>query len=126
MIAVGALLLAVAIGLSAWHAHGLAESLNEHAYSAFGRGIEHQKISGIGLILCGFLFHLKSSRWVAIAAQGLFLSAILFSGDVYLGALTAESLGVAPFGGSLSILSWLLLGISQLLPGAKRSSGAGE
>jgi uncharacterized membrane protein YgdD (TMEM256/DUF423 family) len=124
MIAVGALLVAVAIGLGAWHAHGLAESLNEYSYTAFGRGIDHQKLSGVGLILCGFLFHLKSSRWVAIAAHGLLLSAILFSGDVYLGALKGESLGVAPFGGSLSILSWLLIGISQLLPGAKRSSGA--
>ena len=123
MIAVGALLVAASIGLSAWHSHGLAESLEEHAYSAFGRGIEQQKIAGIGLILCGFLFHLKSSPLVAIAAHGLLVAAFLFCGDVYLGALQGENLGVAPFGGSLSILSWLLLGISQLLPGAKRSTG---
>jgi len=124
MIAVGSILLSLAIALSAWHAHGLTESLTEHAYITFGRGIGQQIYAGFGLILCGILFHLQGSRWVAIAAHGLFLAAILFCGDVYLGALTEKSFGVAPFGGSLSILSWLLLGISQLLPGAKRSAQA--
>lgn len=123
MIAVGAFLLAIAIGLSAWHAHGLVESLNAHDYTSFGRGIDQQKLAGLGLLVCGILFHLKSSRLVALAAHGIFFAAILFCGDVYLGALSDHSFGVAPMGGSLSILSWLLLGVSQLLPGAKRSTG---
>jgi len=123
IIALGAILVAIAIGLSAWHAHGLTESLNEHDYLSFGRGIEQQKLGGVGLMACGVLFHLRSSRLVAIAALGMFLATLLFCGDVYLGALSADNLGIAPMGGSLSILSWLLLGVSQLLPGAKRSSG---
>lgn len=123
MIALGAILVAIAIGLSAWHAHGLAESLNEHDYLSFGRGIDQQKLGGVGLMACGVFFHLKPSRFVAIAAHGMFLATILFCGDVYLGALSSDNFGVAPMGGSLSILSWILLGVSQLLPGAKRSSG---
>ena len=121
----GAVLVAVAIALSAWHAHGLVERLDAHAYQSFARGVQQQILAGLGLMLVGLLLHIGGTRLTRVAAAGIFLGAVLFCGDVYFGALRGEGLGVAPFGGSLSILSWLLLGVSQLLrPPSRAVEGA--
>ncbi|MGB0954279.1 MAG: DUF423 domain-containing protein [Planctomycetota bacterium] len=117
--ALGALLVAIAVGLSAWYAHGLTTQLDEHAYQAFGRGLDQQFIAGFGLITQGFLSHRHPNLLGRLAGLAMLLGAILFCGDVYLGALRGEALGVAPFGGSLSILAWLALGIAALL-GARK------
>lgn len=121
--AFGATLIAVAVALSAWHAHGLMESLEEHAYRSFGRGLDQQFIAGFGLIAAALLLHRQDTLLGRLAALAIGLGAILFCGDVYLGALKGESLGVAPFGGSMSILAWLGLGISALLKPRGRAEG---
>ena len=116
ILGIGALLIGAMIAFSAWHAHGLVEQLDSQAYDSFQRGIEQQGVAGLGLMACGLLLHLRGQRLVALAALMLALGILLFAGDVYLGALSGEFLGVAPMGGSLSILGWLVLAISQFLP----------
>lgn len=116
----GSLLVAIAVALSAWHAHGLTASLEEHAYQSFGRGLDQQFIAGFGIIAQAFLIHRHPNFLGHLAGLAMFVGGILFCGDVYLGALRGEALGVAPFGGSLSILAWLALGIAALLGARKR------
>ena len=117
--AFGALLVSIALGLSAWHAHGLTETLEAQAYQSFGRGLDQQFIAGFGLIAVGLLQQRHANFLGRLAGIAMLVGAILFCGDVYLGALRGEALGVAPFGGSLSILAWLALGIAALL-GARK------
>jgi len=112
--AFGALLVAVAVGLSAWHAHGLTSSLDPEAYRSFGRGLDQQFVAGFGLLAQGLLQSRHPNLLGRLAGLALLVGAILFCGDVYLGALQGEALGVAPFGGSLSILAWLALAIAAL------------
>ena len=113
----GALLIAVGIGLGAWHAHGLTEQLDSHAYTSFGRGLQQQYIAGLGLLAAGILLRGGASRLGHMAAAGIFVGAVMFCGDVYIGALTGEGFGIAPMGGSITILSWVLLGGDILFSG---------
>lgn len=120
----GALLIGSGVGLAAWHAHGLAESLEEAAYQAFGRAVHQQFIAGLGLLAIGLLLRGGRSRLGHAAAAGITLGAVLFCGDVYLGALSGEGFGIAPFGGSLTILSWVVLGF-EILSSGRRLKGFG-
>ncbi|MHC4380260.1 MAG: DUF423 domain-containing protein [Planctomycetota bacterium] len=113
---IGAFLVCIAIALSAWYAHGLVEQLDAKAYDSFGRGLQQQFIAGFGLMACGLVQHLRSQKTVILASLLILVGILLFAGDVYLGALQGESLGVAPMGGSLSILGWLILAICPFLP----------
>jgi uncharacterized membrane protein YgdD (TMEM256/DUF423 family) len=113
----GALLVAVGIGLAAWHAHGLVAQLDPDAYSAFGRALQQQYIAGLGLLAAGILLRGEGSRLGHMAAAGILIGAVLFCGDVYLSALRGHGFGVAPFGGSVTILSWVLLAGEILFSG---------
>jgi len=118
----GALLIASGIALAAWHAHGLVEQLESHEYLAFGRALQQQYIAGLGLLGAGILLRGGASRLGHMAAAGILLGAVMFCGDVYLGALTGEALGIAPFGGSVTILSWIVLS-GEILFSGKRLQG---
>ena len=115
----GALLVAIGIGLGAWHAHGLVEQLTDHDYASFGRALQQQYVAGLGLIGAGILLRGGASRLGHMAAAGILVGAVMFCGDVYLGALSGEALGIAPFGGSVTILSWVLLGGEILFSGSR-------
>lgn len=113
--ALGAIAVAAAIGLDAWHAHGLADSLGSEEYAAFGRGLRIHYLAGTGLALAGLLMDRRPGKLLAAAAAALAVGGLLFCGEVYRGALGHETLGLAPKGGMLSILGWLLLGAGALL-----------
>ncbi len=115
----GSLIIATGIALAAWHAHGLVEQLDEHAYTAFGRALQQQYIAGLGLVGAGILLRGGASRLGHMAATGILLGALMFCGDVYLGALKGQGLGIAPLGGSVTILSWVLLGGEILFSGER-------
>ena len=52
-------------------------------------------------------------RWAWFGLLGIALGTLLFSGSLVLGALLGISTGMAPFGGILMILGWLLHAIGQ-------------
>lgn len=111
----GALLLTVATGLSAYHAHGLQDTLDEQAYRGFGRAVEQQFFAGLGLLGLGLWLRQAGPSVILQLACGLLtIGILLFAGDVYLGALSGNALGVAPMGGSAMILAWLLAAIGLL------------
>ncbi len=116
---IGAIAVSAAIGFDAWHAHGLRESLESEAHEAFGRGIRLHYMAGIGLTLAGLLLAARPSKLALIAGCTIGLGGLIFCAEVYRGALGADTFGLAPQGGSLSILGWLGLGIAALLPRPK-------
>ncbi len=111
---IGALLAAIAVALAAWHAHGLRTQLDEAAYLAFGRGLQQQMFAALALLGAALWERAAPSLWIRLAGLGLALGALLFCGDVYLGALSGEALGVAPMGGTTLILAWLLFAVAAL------------
>ncbi len=108
-LSLGAVLLAVGVGLEAWHAHGLRSSLEPESWQAVGRAIHQQELAGLGLVVVGLL---GLTGWLPVATGAAFLvSGLLFSGSVYakhLGGIEGAT-AVAPTGGMLHILAWLLV-----------------
>jgi len=107
--ALGAVLVAVGVGLEAWHAHGLRSELEPEAWEAVGRAIRQQELAGVGLVLTGLA---AAGGLLPLLASGAYLgAAALFCGSVYLKHLAgmAGATAVAPTGGVLHILAWLLL-----------------
>ena len=109
--AAGALLAAADVGLRAWQAHGLEGRLAPEALELFGTARAHQFQVAIGLLAAGLLRLLHGGRLAALAAAGLALGGALFCGDLYRAAFRDDlaTLGAAPAGGMLTLLSWLLL-----------------
>ncbi|MBP0494336.1 DUF423 domain-containing protein [Pararoseomonas indoligenes] len=112
-IAAGALAGLLAVGLSAYAAHGLA--LDPARTRMIDNALTQQGWHALALIAAGIL----AERWGGWAINGAGLAflagMILFCGAVWYVATTGRSLGpVAPTGGMLLMLGWLLLAVAAL------------
>ncbi|MGV8941215.1 MAG: DUF423 domain-containing protein [Lysobacter sp.] len=99
--AVGAVLVAASVALAAYAAHvvepGAQARLQSAAWFAFGHGIA----------LAGLAPH-AWRRLGVFALTGLLLGTLMFSGSLVGSNLLGLPTTLAPFGGGLMILSWLL------------------
>ena len=107
----GALFIALAIILGAFGAHALKDSLSTEMMKVYQTGVEYQFNNALGLLiigLIGFQIHSKYIKW-----SGLLISTgiILFSGSLYLLALTGiKWIGaVTPIGGVSFVAGWVCL-----------------
>ena len=107
----GALSGALAVALGAFAAHGLRSRLSADALATFETGARYQMYHALALLAVAW----ASARWPgpwARAAGWLFVAGtLLFSGSLYLLAVTGvRGLGaITPFGGLAFILGWLAL-----------------
>jgi uncharacterized membrane protein YgdD (TMEM256/DUF423 family) len=118
MIASVLLVLAVAIG--AFGAHGLKSHLSDEMMQVYKTGVEYHFYHALGLLLVGLLAISIPSAFLNWSAICLTLGVVLFSGSLYLLAITGiKWLGaVTPLGGLSFIAGWVLLflGIWKKLP----------
>lgn len=109
----GAILMALAVGLGAFGAHGLKSRLDEYQMSVYEKAVFYHFVHALGLLIVSFLpktgtFSEFATTWVC----GLLLAGIvLFSGSLYLLAVTGNrGLGaITPLGGVCFIAAWLAL-----------------
>ena len=109
----GALLMALAVILGAFGAHGLRSRLDDYAMGIYEKAVFYHFVHALGLLIVSFLpktgtFSEFATSWVC----GLLLGGIvLFSGSLYALALTGNrGLGaITPLGGLLFIAGWLAL-----------------
>ena len=96
-------------------AHALTDSLSVSDLRAWTFAVQFQFYHALGLVLIGILVHLLGNRaplnwsgWSMLA--GIFL----FSGSIYVTALGGpDAVGmVAPFGGALFMLAWVLIAVA--------------
>jgi uncharacterized membrane protein YgdD (TMEM256/DUF423 family) len=98
-----------AVGLSAWTAHGLEPAQAALAASA----LTMQGWHALALLATGLLAERRRGWAVHLAGGGFALGALCFCGAVWWRAITGGSLGgVAPFGGTLLMLAWLVLAVA--------------
>lgn len=108
----GALAGLVAVGLSAWAAHGLPARLEPARMTAVQNALTMQGWHALALLIAGLMA--ERGRRIANFAAAAFLGGmILFCGAVWLSALNGQSLGpIAPSGGLLLMLGWALLALA--------------
>lgn len=103
----GAVGAACAVALSAYAAHGvegLAQArLQTAAVFAFGHGVA----------LAALAAH-AGRRLARLALVAMLVGTLLFCGGIVAGTLFGVGGGVAPFGGSLLIVAWLLYAVAAL------------
>lgn len=109
----GAILMALAVGLGAFGAHGLKARLDEYHMGVYEKAVFYHFIHALGLLIVSFLpktgtFSEFATTWVcALLLAGI----VLFSGSLYLLAVTGNrGLGaITPLGGVCFIAAWVAL-----------------
>ncbi len=110
-IALGSLAGFGAVAMAAFAAHGIGDP---NAQRIVGSGVQMQGWHALALLAVG-LWTPRGGRLADAAGLAFTLGLLLFCGAVYALGLAGTSLGiVAPIGGTLLMVGWLLLGASAL------------
>jgi uncharacterized membrane protein YgdD (TMEM256/DUF423 family) len=111
--ATGAMLLTAAVILGAFGAHGLRGRLDAYQLDVYEKAVFYHFVHAIGVLVAPLLAQAgmvpkKAALW---AGRLLLAGILLFSGSLYLLALTGVSTFgiVTPFGGIAFIVGWAVL-----------------
>lgn len=111
--ATGAILLALAVILGAFGAHGLRDRLDAYSMGVYEKAVFYQFLHAMGILVVSLLprtgtFPENGANWVCLL---LLIGIVIFSGSLYLLALTGNRMlgAITPIGGISFILGWLLL-----------------
>jgi len=112
----GAVNAAVAVAMGAFGAHGLKEAIEPSLIAVYQTGAQYHIFHALGLLLVGVIARDCPSRLVNVSGWLLLAGIVLFSGSLYLLAITGVRwLGaITPFGGTAFIIAWLLLAVAVL------------
>lgn len=108
----GAVLGALAVALGAFGAHALKGYLAQiNRADTFETAVKYQFYHALALILVGILSKEFSSTTLQWSGRLLFAGILVFAGSLYAICFTGITAfgAVAPIGGSLLIIGWLLL-----------------
>ncbi|WP_372773142.1 DUF423 domain-containing protein [Mangrovibacterium sp.] len=108
---IAAACLAAGVIIGAFGAHGLKTKLSPEMMQVYKTGVEYHFYHAIGLLVVGVLSIHYPSVTLSLSALFLFLGILIFSGSLYLLALTGiKWLGaITPIGGLSFIAGWLFL-----------------
>ena len=109
---IGALCGLFAVAFGAFAAHALKGLLTVGLLDAFRTGVEYQSIHALALLAVGILADRgRPSRALDLAGWSFAVGILLFSGSLYLMALTDIRLlgAVTPFGGTAFLIGWAAL-----------------
>jgi len=106
--AVAAALLALAVMLGAFGAHGLRDKLDAYSMEVYQKAVFYHFIHALGLLVVALSPRTAHLVWVNVL---LVAGIVIFSGSLYLLAVTGvRTLGaITPLGGLSFIAAWLLL-----------------
>ena len=107
---------ALAVLCGAFAAHGLSTRLDENARTVFETGARYHMYHALALGLAALAMRGEAFSRARMAAILFLAGIILFSGSLYLLALTGNIvLGyVTPFGGLAFIAGWIFLALAAL------------
>lgn len=131
LIVTAALLLALAVILGAFGAHGLKKLVPPESVTTFETGVRYHFYHGFALLIAGILFERFRNARITWAAYLFIGGIVLFSGSLYLltflkatNTVGLSGIGIiTPVGGLLFVAGWLLLalGVSVRNPSALKS-----
>ncbi len=107
-----ALLLALAVAMGAFGAHGLRGRIDDYSMTVYERAVMYHFFHALGLLLVSTLPRQTALTWVCWL---LLAGIVLFSGSLYLLAITGvRALGmVTPFGGLAFLAAWIVLAVAM-------------
>ncbi len=116
-VAIGCCAALLAVACGAFGAHGLKAQLAPGMMAVYQTGVQYHLAHALGLVLIGLAApQLPESRLLSAAGWLMLAGIVLFSGSLYLLALTGLSwLGaVTPLGGTAFLLAWALFAAAAL------------
>lgn len=111
-LAIASFMMALAITLGAFGAHGLKSILDEYMLKVYNTGIQYHFYNTLGLFIATFIYALKpQSKKIYVSLWLILIGMIIFSFSLYaLTILNMPILGaITPIGGTLLIIAWLTL-----------------
>jgi uncharacterized membrane protein YgdD (TMEM256/DUF423 family) len=110
---VGAVFMALAVGMGAFGAHALKERLDEYSLGVYEKAVFYHFVHGIGILLVSLLARtgVLSAPGEARAGWLMALGIVLFSGSLYALAISGVRIlgAVTPFGGVAFIAGWIVV-----------------
>ena len=114
--AAGAALCGLGVVLGAFGAHGLRARLEPEMLSVYETGVHYHLIHALGLLAVAWAATRWPGAWVTAGGWFFIAGIVLFSGSLYLVAVTGPRwLGaITPIGGACFILGWVVLAVAAL------------
>ena len=105
-----------AVALGAFGAHSLRETISADMFSVFDIGVRYQMYHTFALFIAAWFFQSRQGRKFLLAAWFFIAGVVLFSGSLYLLAVTGiRALGfVTPLGGLLLLAGWAMMAMGFL------------
>jgi uncharacterized membrane protein YgdD (TMEM256/DUF423 family) len=114
---IGSVLGFLAVAFGAFGAHALRARLSPDMLAVFETGVRYQMYHAFAvLIVAAAIGHMGPARLLAVAGWSFFAGVVLFSGSLYVLALTGVGIlgAVTPFGGLLFLIGWACLALFAL------------
>lgn len=107
----GALFGAIGVIMGAFGAHALKEKISPAALNAYEVGVRYQLFHALALFATAWIYTQYPHLLVAFTGWLFIIGTLLFSGSLYLLAITGLRFfgPITPIGGALLVLGWLLL-----------------
>lgn len=114
LVILAALTLLTGVGAGAFGAHGLKSIISADLMSVWQTAVLYQLVHGLGMLLIASLGARFGSPMMSIAGALMFAGVVVFSGSLYVLALTGVKwLGaVTPLGGLAFIAAWGLVAVA--------------
>jgi uncharacterized membrane protein YgdD (TMEM256/DUF423 family) len=106
----------VGVALGAFGAHGLRGRLTPDMLAVFETGVRYQLVHAVALLAVAGLMD-RLNGWLITTAGWLFLAGmVLFSGSLYLLALTGITIlgAITPLGGLAFLAGWACLAFAAI------------
>jgi uncharacterized membrane protein YgdD (TMEM256/DUF423 family) len=114
----GAVFMALAVLLGAFGAHALKKILSPEMLTIYQTAVQYQFYHALGLLAVGIIGLHYPSKWIRLAGIFLIAGIVLFSGSLYVLALTGVKIlgAITPIGGVSFVIGWVMLvvGIIQM------------
>jgi len=113
-ILLGAIMMALAVAIGAFGAHGLKSVVSEEMLVIYHTGVEYHFYHALGLFVVAFVANFYENKKVKFAGYFMLFGIFIFSGSLYTLSITGITLlgAITPIGGTLFIISWILLALS--------------
>jgi uncharacterized membrane protein YgdD (TMEM256/DUF423 family) len=108
---IGLALLALAVLIGAFGAHGLRSIVTEERLATFETGVRYHFYHGFGILMAAFFQQLFPQAKMSMVINCFLVGILLFSFDCYFYVLSGVKVFamIVPVGGVLFVLGWILM-----------------